>query len=57
MRVAYPMNFFPDKIKPHSNISRAATVWGLTVHQNGKNKLVIVIKGVKMQAFPSLLTL
>ena len=31
MRVAYPMNFFPDNNKPRSNISRAASGWELTV--------------------------
>ena len=31
MRVAYPMNFFPDKNKPRSNMSRAASDQGLTV--------------------------
>ena len=32
MRVTYPMNFFADKYKPCSNISRAASGRGLTVN-------------------------
>ena len=31
MRVTYQMNFFPDKSKPRSNISRTASVQGLTI--------------------------
>lgn len=30
IRLAYPMNFFPDENKPHSNISSTASDWGLT---------------------------
>ena len=33
MRVAYPINFFPDKNMPRSNMSRAASDQGLTVQR------------------------
>ena len=32
VKAPYPMNLFPDKNKPRSNISRAASVRGLTVY-------------------------